>query len=132
MPNTPPQAYEPAQWGSEGAPPAPPALKPSPRKFFMYGDFSVPLWTSWDVPSAQGALDSHAQGNFNQSALLAEAMMSDDSYDAVMNTRVLGLTSRRLTFDVSPKALSTKGAGKARDEIKERWDELFPGREYES
>lgn len=127
MPNTPPPAYEPAQWGTEGSPPTPPALKPSPRKFFMYGDYSVPLWTSWDVASAQGALDSHAQGNFSQSALLAEAMMSDDSYDAVMNTRVLGLTSRRLTFDPSPKALSKKGAVAARDEIKERWDELFPG-----
>ncbi len=107
--------------------PQPSAVTPpkKPTAFTVYHDNNVPLWSQWDVSTALQALDQHSLGSFYSSALLADAMGMDDAYDAVIQTRILGLISRPFELRKSRKGNGTK-ARTALREIRDRWDEIFP------
>lgn len=116
----------PPVWGP-GAPP-PEAVNPpkkGPQDFVVYHDNTIPLWSQWDVPTALAALDNHQLGQFHQSSLLADAMGIDDSFDAVVQTRVLGLISRPFELRKSRKGHGNL-ARKALNVVRDLWDELFP------
>lgn len=116
----PPPVYAP------GAPPPAAIIPPkSPQDFVLYHDNSIPLWSQWDVPMALAALDQHALGQFYQSSLLADAMGIDDAYDAVIQTRILGLISRPFEMRQSRRG-DGRLARKALRVIKELWSEMFP------
>lgn len=125
--------------GGSGTPPMPPPYAPgspaprpasptatNPAQFVFYHDNPIPLWTQWDVPSAQTAIDAHTLGQFYQSGQLADAMTMDDAFDAVVQTRILGLISRPFRLEASKKTADKKAAKYARDAIAERWDTIFP------
>ena len=61
-----------------------------------YSDLPVALLGTWDVARIQGALSSHQIGQFQQSALLIEAMIGDDRVQTSLNGRVKGVTGRTL------------------------------------
>lgn len=119
--DAPPPVHAPGQ--PTPAPPQPPAT--GPQRFTVYHDTAIPLWTTWDVPTAINALDQHALGNFFQSALLADAMGIDDAFDAVVQTRILGLVSRKPTLSLSPRGDRRKAKTALRD-VSDRWSEIFP------
>ena len=116
-----PEAYGP---GSIVPAPVAPAPK-GPAEFVVYHDNPIPLWTSWDVVTTQTALDSHVLGQFYQSGQLADAMTMDDAFDAVLNTRVLGLISRPFRLLPSKRG-DPKLAKKARDCVAEFWSTMLP------
>lgn len=121
-----PQLEMPPVW-APGAPP-PGAVTPpkkGPKAFAVYHDNAVPLWSQWDVPTALMALDAHTLGQFYSSSLLGDAMGIDDSFDAVMQTRILGLISRPFELRRSQRGNGHKSRVALR-EIRDRWDEIFP------
>lgn len=112
--------------GSAPPRPATPVGVSSPSEFVFYHDNPVPLWSQWDVVKTQTAIDAHTLGLFYESAQLVDAMTMDDAFDAVIQTRVLGLISRPFSLKVNPKAKDKKAAKYARDAISERWETIFP------
>lgn len=63
----------------------------------------IPSPNAWRVAWSKGSVDeaiaTHDYGNFMASALLIEAMMRDDTLDAVLSTRVLSLLGLPIQFD---------------------------------
>jgi phage gp29-like protein len=120
------QPYVPPVWGPNM--PTPAAVQPprqGPNAFTVRHDNTIPLWTSWDVPTAMAAIDQHTLGAFWQSGQLLDAMGMDDSFDAVTQTRILGLVSR--PFKLKPAKHPNRKLAKAvRDELAEKWDQIFP------
>lgn len=108
--------------------PMPMVSKPSargPLDFVVYHDNPIPLWTIWDVVQTQNALDAHTLGQFYQSGQLADAMTMDDAFDAVLQTRVLGLISRPFRLVANPRVKDRKLARRARDTVAELWDSML-------
>ncbi len=102
-----PQAV--ANWfGVKSLPPNPPPKGPAPRDpeqlipagatppTGVYTDLPVVALGDWGVERIQNALNGHQIGNFNQSALLAEAMVGDDRVQSALNGRVKGVTMRHI------------------------------------
>jgi len=112
-------------YGPGALPPAAVDPPKTPKDFKVYHDASIPLWSQWDVPTALSALDNHSLGQFYQSALLADAMGIDDAYDAVVNTRILGLISRPFCLVPSRRGDGRKAKLACRI-LTDRWDEIFP------
>jgi phage gp29-like protein len=96
-----------------------------PVDFVIYHDNPIPLWTSWDVVTTTTALDAHTLGQFYQSGQLADAMTADDAFDAVLQTRVLGLISRPFRLLPSKRG-DPKLAKRARDTVAELWGSMLP------
>lgn len=136
MPAPPLTPYQPALPAASPVPPPPPVYAPgapppaqvappkSPKDFVLYHDNAIPLWSQWDVPTALAALDQHALGQFYQSSLLADAMGIDDAFDAVVQTRILGLIARPFEIRTSRRG-DGRLARKAHRVIKDRWSEMF-------
>lgn len=118
---------EPPQYGPGGAAPI---ERKSPvrtaKQLVQYHDIPIATLTSWDVTSAQNAINQHRLGNFYASALLAEDMMSDDAYDSVINTRILGLVGREKKIKPPAQLRKDERAKEAAAAISESWDDIFP------
>lgn len=62
----------------------------------QYTDLPVMTLSTWSVDRIQNALNAHQLGNFQQSAMLVEAMIGDDRVQSSLNGRVKGVTMRHL------------------------------------
>lgn len=97
-----------------------------PSRMPRFYDSPVPLLTAWDPPSVRVALDNHSLGQFSQSALLLDEMLAYEALDTARSTRVHGVMSHPMELEPSPHASSRKQAIRARDMLRERWDEVMP------
>lgn len=118
-------------------PPMPPSYGPgqeeqkrreyqTPRQIVRVYDTQIPLWSSWDVAQVRSAVDAHRMGVFYDSALLYDQIECDDAYAAVMQKRVLGLTSRPRVIKPNPRCKDPKLARRAAELIRERDEDIFP------
>jgi phage gp29-like protein len=112
-------------WWNNPDPPKPHPEPPRRRAPLVgeYSDIPASVLSGWDVPSIKSALDSHELGQFQQSALLAEAMTRDDRIHATLNTRVLALLGCELSFEL-PKRVNKAKAKAARRLVADFWPEM--------
>lgn len=79
-------------------------------------DLPVVPWTgSWGTASIQQAIDLHDQGQFLQSAQLAETVQRDDRVSTALNTRCKGLLGLPREISPSPVGDRRKAKVAARD-----------------
>ncbi len=86
-----------------------------------YTDIPVVGLGPWNVERIQAALNGHRNGNFTQSALLAESMVGDDRIQSSLNGRIKGVTARALH---TVRARRDK-SGKARRAVERMWRKVF-------
>lgn len=112
-------------YASEHDPNATPSPPRDPSVFHRYDQISTVLWkVDWTKQEVDDALRQHELGLFATSALLAEAMTRDDSFDAVLHTRVGGLLGLDKTVTPSTKG-PARGAKKIASAIDGRFEEFF-------
>jgi len=108
-------------------PPSTLSSGPAPRpSFHAYAPLqTAALKTQWSKDEVDAALEAHELGLFAESAMLADAMTRDDSFDAVLATRVLGLLA--LPRNVEPSLeVDPRRARRVARELDERFDRIFP------
>lgn len=86
-----------------------------------YTDIPVTGLGAWNVERIQAALNGHQNGNFSQSAMLAEAMVGDDRIQSSLNGRIKGITARHLH---TVRARRDK-SGKIRRAVERMWNKVF-------
>lgn len=102
---------------------ATPSSRPS---FRVYTPLPTVAWKNeWSKDEVDTALQNHEQGQFMQSALLADAMTRDDAFDAVLSTRILGLLALPRNVEPSLEVDPRRGRKAARL-IDEKYDQIFP------
>jgi len=94
--------------------------------FRVYTPLPMVVWKNdWTKAEIDDSLQNHELGQFMASAMLADAMTRDDTFDAVLGTRVLGLLG--LPRKVEPSTeIDPRKARKISREVDEHFDVMFP------
>lgn len=87
--------------------------------------------TSWTVALVRSALDAHEQGDFSESAQLAEASLRDADIFGCLQARANALSSRKgLPFSVQPsEGVDDRKARAVANVIEQQWWESCPSEE---
>lgn len=102
---------------------APTGSKP---EFHIFSQLPTVVWKNeWTKSEVDEALRSHELGQFMGSAMLAEAMTRDDTFDAVLATRILGLLGLPRKLEPSHEIAARRGCKAARL-VDEKFDQIFP------
>lgn len=100
--------------------------EPTKPSFHIFSQLPTVGWKNeWNKHEIDDALRSHELGQFMASAMLADAMTRDDTFDAVLSTRILGLLGLPRKVEPSPEIDVRRGRKIART-IDERFDDIFP------
>lgn len=90
------------------------------RATLVYRDLPlVSTVNTWSVEQARGALYSHMQGVFDQSAQLWDSQIGDDRVAATLGSRVTGLFGREVRYKPSDDSAAAK-------ECLDAWCKAFP------
>jgi phage gp29-like protein len=83
---------------------------------------NVNVPTTWDIKKVNAAIALHEDGDFSQSAVLADAMGRDDRIGGCLSTRVNALASKNgLDFSIVPPE---KGPQALADQVAEWWPKV--------
>jgi len=86
--------------------------------------WSPGISASWTVPGVRAALADHEIGQFNRSALLADAMDRDDRLSATLDTRIAGVLG--LPFKMQSADEQSKPATMLAEQLGEAWLDICP------
>ncbi|MBI2392808.1 MAG: DUF935 family protein [Deltaproteobacteria bacterium] len=99
---------------------------PTRPTFHVHTPLPSVVWKNdWAKAEVDDALRSHELGHFMSAAMLADAMTRDDTFDAVLGTRVLGLLGLPRRVDPSNEADPRRSKKVARA-IDAQFDRIFP------
>ena len=87
-------------------------------------DLPVNTIPAWNLAAIQGVINSQSNGNFGQSSLLVESMLTDDAIQAATNGRIKGVTKSNVTM--APSLIGGKRRHSVAKELEALWPELFP------
>src|SRR5579859_520012 len=108
-------------------PPTDPSKAPKATpKFHVYSPLPTVVWKNdWTKAEVDDALRTHELGQFMMAAMLADAMTRDDTFDAVLGARILGLLGLPRKIEPSNEIDPRRGRKVART-IDEHFDRIFP------
>jgi len=106
--------------------PAANTTPPARPDFHVHTPLPATVWKNdWTKAEVDDALRNHELGQFMSTALLADAMTRDDTFDAVLGTRVLGMLGLPRVVGPSHEADPRRSKKVARA-IDDRFDTIFP------
>lgn len=86
--------------------------------------WSPGISVSWTVPGVRSALADHERGQFNRSALLADAMDRDDRFSATLDVRIAGVLG--LPFSMQSADPESDPANQLAEQLGDSWLTICP------